>query len=140
MNTLKQEAELATKYKYKKLSEELSLRMREYYIKNIPSFLYLEGGGILKTTKGTVICNSYDRIVVGDYGAFVEYSTPACEYAIEPGQEYRIYDDHYKDNVKYEWYTIKDGSHIKIYKQKKGVKYADYIPGKYYISVHEVQT
>ena len=139
MNTLKQEAELAAKYKYRKLSEELSLRMREYYIKNIPSFLYLEGGAMLKTTKGTVICNSYDRIVVGDYGAFVEYSKPACQYVIEPGQEYRIYDDRYKDNVKYEWYTVKDGSHIKIYKQKKGVKYADYIPGKYYVSVHEVQ-
>lgn len=138
MNTLKQEAELAAKYKYKKLSEELSLRMRKYYIKNIPSFLYLEGGGILKTTKGTVICNSYDRIVVGDYGAFVEYANPVGQYVIEPGQEYRIYDERYKNNVKYEWYTVNDGSHIKIYKQKKGVVYADYLPGKYYVSVHEV--
>lgn len=138
MNTLKHEADLAAKYKYKKLSDEMSERMRKFYIDNIPGFLHVEGGGRLCTTKGTVICDSYDRIVVGDYGAFVEYTNPVGQYAIEHGQEYRIYDERYKNNVKYEWYTVNDGSHIKIYKQKKGVVYADYLPGKYYVSVHEV--
>lgn len=34
--------------------------------------------------------------------------------------------------------TIDDKSNIKIYFQKKKVLYADYIPRKFYVSVHEV--
>ena len=34
---------------------------------------------------------------------------------IAPGEEYRVKDPRYKDNVKYIWLTLKDNSNIKIY-------------------------
>ena len=138
MLTLQIEAKLAEKYKYKPLPEELSKKYREFYEEHIPRFLDLNGGGALKTSKGTLLCNSYDRIVIGDYGAFIEYSEPATEYVCKKGQEFRMQDPNYKDRVKYDWLTAKDSSGIKIYHQKRTVTYADYKVGKYYVSVHEV--
>ena len=137
MNTLRLESELAKKYKYKKLPKEESVKYREIYKQNIPSFLSISGGGKLFTMNGTLLCDNYDRIVIGDYGAFIEFSKPASKLVIEKGQEYRL-TEQYK-NVKYNWVTINDGSHIKIYHQRKTVTYADYLVGKFYVSVHEVK-
>ena len=141
MNTLKIEAKLADKYKYKPLPGDLSAKYREFFKQNIPEWLLLQGKDHpLYTCGGTVVAKSWDRIVVGDYGAFIEFSEqpyPSC-FIVAPGQEYRISDERYAGRVKYEWYTIDDCSAIKIYLQKKTVAYADYVPGKYYVSVHEV--
>ena len=139
MNTLKIEAKLAEKYGYQKLPDDLSEKYRQFFSENIPDGLHIEGGGVLKTMNGGVICENYNRIVVGDYGAFVELETPAdARFVIAPGQEYRVNDPKYSKNVKYIWLTIPDGSNIKIYHQKKKVSYADYLPKRYYVSVHEV--
>lgn len=140
MNTLKIEADLAKQYKYKKLPDGLSEKYRQYFKENIPNGLFLNGGGTLWTLRGSVICDSYRRIVVGDYGAFIEFDSPYDDslFVIAPGQEYRVNDERYSRNVKYIWLTINDGSRVKIYHQKKGVTYADYLPGMYYVSVHEV--
>ena len=140
MNTLKIEAKLADKYGYQKLPQDLSKKYRQFFLENIPDGLLVCGGGALKTTLGSTICNKYRRIVIGDYGAFVEFERvpDGTRFIIAPGQEYRVYDERYRKNVKYVWLTIPDGSNIKIYHQKKGVAYADYIPGMYYVSVHEV--
>lgn len=140
MNTLKVEALLAQKYKYKPLSKDLSQKYRQYFRENIPNFLSESGGAeTLYTSCGSPICDGYDRIVVGDYGAFVEFSSlPYRNYAIKEGQEYRVFDERYSKNCKYIWLTINDGSDVKIYKQKKPVTYADYQPNKFYVSVHEV--
>ena len=138
MNTLKIEAKLAEKYRYKNLPGDLSEKYRRFFIENIPAELNLDGGGKLLTINGSEICKKYERIVVGDYGAFVEFSIAGdSEFIIAPGQEYRINDKRYSKNVKYIWLTIDDGSNVKIYHQKKGVTYADYRPGMYYVSVHE---
>ncbi len=138
MNTLRIEAKLASKYKYKPLPGDLSNKYRGFYIQNIPMFLDINGGDRLINVDGTPICEKYDRIVVGDYGAFVEFETPASEFIIAPGQEYRVNDERYSKNVKYIWLTTPDESGVKIYLQKRPVTYADYKPGKYYVSVHEV--
>ena len=141
MNTLQFEAELAQKYKYKPLRKELSEKYRKYFIDNIPKYLNELGANTPLYTKcGSIITNGYDRIVIGDYGAFIEFDDNTIipnQFIIAPGQEYRVYDERYSRNVKYIWLTINDGSNIKIYFQKRGVSYADYKPGKYYISVHE---
>jgi hypothetical protein len=141
INTLSIEAKLAEKYGYTKLPGDLSLKYRNFFAENIPDFLCINGcDDILTTTRGTSVCNGYNRIVVGDYGAFVEF-TPAQAnmfmICVQGGQEYRIRNLKYSQNVKYEWLTIRDGSEIKIYRQKKRVVYADYKPTMYYISVHE---
>lgn len=140
MNTLKIEAKLAEKYKYKNLPGDLSEKYRKYFRENIPEWLCVDGGGTLKTMSGSVICDKYRRIVIGDYGAFIEFESPAVgsKFIIAPGQEYRVNDERYSKNVKYVWLTTSDGSGVKIYRQKKGVTYADYLPGMYYVSVHEV--
>jgi len=145
MNTLKIEAKLAEKYKYKPLPGDLSEKYRGFFTENIPYFLSIAGGGALYTCCGCMICKSYRRIVVGDYGAFVEFGEEdlpspdeAPVFKIAPGEEYRVYDERYAKNVKYIWLTTNDLSGIKIYRQKKGVSYADYKPGMYYVSVHEV--
>lgn len=141
MNTLKIEAVLADKYKYKPLTKELSEKYRTFFKENTPSFLdELGSTDTLYTLNGTPVCTGYNRIVIGDYGAFIEFSQEhmASEFVIQKGQEYRVNDERYKNNVKYVWLTISDGSNIKIYFQKRRVSYADYKPGKYYISVHEV--
>lgn len=140
LNTLKIEAKLAEKYKYKKLPDDLSEKYRQYFTENIPEGLFLNGGGTLTTLNGSPICDSYKRIVVGDYGAFIEFDKPTRDdlFVIAPGQEFRVNDDRYSKNVKYIWLTVDDNSNVKIYRQKKGVTYADYLPGMYYVSVHEV--
>ena len=140
MNTLSIEAQLARKYGYKPLPQELSQKYRQYFIDNIPNILDINGSNTpLYTFNNTLLCRAYDRIVVGDYGAFIEFKDAASEFVIQPGQEYRVYDDKYKNNVKYIWLTTPDQSNIKIYKQKRTVSYADYKPNYYYVSVHEVK-
>ncbi len=142
MNTLTIESALAKEYGYRPLPSDLSNKYRELFTDNIPNFLNIDGSpDTLLTIKGEEICKGYDRIVVGDYGAFIEFSKPsiATNLIIQPGQEYRINDSKYAKNVKYIWLTIDDGSNVKIYYQKRKVSYASYIAGKYYVSVHEVE-
>lgn len=117
MNTLKIEAKLAEKYGYAKLEENLSLKYRQFFFDNIPPSLSVDGGGTLLTCNGSKICNSYRRIVIGDYGAFVEFEhiPDDTQFVIAPGQEYRINDPKYSKNVKYIWMTIPDESNVKIY-------------------------
>jgi hypothetical protein len=139
MNTLKIEATLAKKYKYRPLKRDLSEKYRKFYLDNIPTELNVNGWvDTLFTLNGSPICDGYDRIVIGDYGAFIEFSTSPYSFIVKPGQEYRIDDERYSKNVKYHWLTINDNSDVKIYHQMRTVAYADYLPDKYYVSVHEV--
>lgn len=122
---------------YKKLPEKLSTIARSLYASTMPNFL--EHNQPLYTIYGTKVCDNFDRIVIGDYGAYVEFSSEQANkdlFTIAAGQEYRL-EPRYS-NVKYIWLTIEDGSEIKIYYQKKTVSYADYKPQKYYVSVYEV--
>ena len=139
MNTLEIEKQLAWAYDYKPLPPALSKKYRELFSSNIPAELSITGANQpLFTSKGTKICSGYDRIVVGDYGAFIEFSEEqiASDFICKRGEEFRLTDKRY--NCKYIWLTLDDGSDIKIYHQLKTVKYADYKVGKYYISPHEV--
>ena len=133
--------ELSNKYNYKKLPEEESNIARSIYAETLPAFLLsIDNNNPLYTINGSLICSSFDRIVIGDYGAYIEFSPKQANkdlFAVAAGQEYRINDLRYA-NVKYAWLTINDGSQVKIYYQKNAVSYADYKPKKYYVSVYEV--
>lgn len=129
--------ELSKKYNYKKLNNKQSHIIRVIYEDTMPYFL--DDKQPLFTVNGSLICNTFDRIVIGDYGAFVEFSNEQANkdlFIIAPGQEYRL-EPRY-NNVKYIWLTIDDDSEVKIYYQKNTVSYADYQPKKYYVSVYEV--
>ena len=142
INTLQIESDLAVKYGYRPLPKSVSKKYHEIYLANIPVFLKLGGDDIvLCSLGGTIIANGYERTVIGDYGAFIEFNESQANtdaYIVPPKQMFRINNPAFADKVKYEWYSIEDGSNIKIYKQKRPVKYADYKPGMYYVSVHEV--
>ena len=143
MDTRKIEALLAEKYKYKNLPQEIADKYHQYFDDNIPDFLKQNTNQIqLYTNSGSLVCTHYNRIVIGDYGAFVEFTPQQANeqiFIVMPGQEFRINNPRYSAHVKYEWLTIDDKSKIKIYRQKRTVTYADYIVGMYYVSVHEVQ-
>ena len=133
--------QLAKKYKYRKLKPEKEKEVRERYVKTLSKKLKLEGCSETKlyTNKGLLICTGYERVVIGDYGAFIEFTEEQLaekHIDIREGQEYRLLEKY--QNVKYLWMTIKDTSDIKIYLQKNTVDYADYKIGLYYVSPHEV--
>ena len=136
--------EMAEKHKYKPIPIDLFTgNIRDKYEMALPSWCMDEANRThpLYSSEGTMICKGYERIVIGDYGAFVEISPQKiCSDAImcKKGQEYRYQDERYAKHVKYLWLTARDDSGCKIYLQKKRVDYADYIPGMYYISPYEV--
>lgn len=135
---------LAVEYGYAPIEPNLFLGdVREKYRTALPEWCKLPGdsGASLFSLDGTQICNGYKRIVIGDYGAFVEISPKQIlknNICCKIGQEYRFTDERYAKNVKYLWLTAADSSDCKIYLQKKRVEYADYMPGMYYVSPYEV--
>lgn len=134
---------LIFKFKYKKLHSSLSEKVRKLYKKYLPNNLKIDGDSkkLLYDLEGILISKGYDRIVIGDYGAYIEineYQIQRKNLRVKKGEEYRIYDPNFKNHIKYYWYTSIGDSDIKIYYQIKKVIYADYIPGKYYISPYDI--
>jgi len=81
---------------------------------------------------GTPIVSKYTRVVTGGHGPYVEFTEKDLLFipVTEKKQEWRSEKKY--ENCKYLWLTHPE-LNIKIYKQKHGVKYADYKPGMYYI-------
>lgn len=126
---------------YKKLAPEMSKQARAIY-KRYTDMLDLNPAKPLYTHNGIKIAEGFERLVIGDYGAYIEYDlsqVPAgMRYSVEPGQEYRKLPG-WRDRVKYIWYTVPDSEpHIKIYWQLRPVSYADYKRKKFYISPFEI--
>lgn len=138
------QARLAKEYNYKPINQ-ISLEygdVREKYRNTLPEWCDITGSPdkSLYTLEGTKIGTGYTRIVIGDYGAFVEISPEQIvqeNLIVKKGQEFRLHAPQYKDRVKYHWLTTNDKSDCKIYFQQKTVSYADYLPGMYYISPYE---
>ena len=139
------QARLAEEHHYEPMPQ-ISLfdgDVREKYRNALPEWCNLNGDphAALKTLDGTLLSVGYERIVIGDYGAFVEISPASIRkeaLCCKQGQEYRYASERFAERVKYLWMTVKDRSDCKIYLQKKTVTYADYVPGMYYISPYEV--
>lgn len=142
LHILQYQEDLAKKYKYKPIPVTFFQDVRTEFEIALPDWCIVNGSPVkLETTEGTLVANGYNRIVIGDYGAFVEMTQAQVvmkNLTIKKGQEYRAYDAQYKDSVKYLWLTAKDTSDVKIYGQRKPVTYADYKPGMLYASVYEV--
>ena len=133
--------ELAKRFNYDKLPLNLSKQIRDIYSKHIPSYYKEKGNNYTYYSLGFIpICNGFERIVVGDYGAFVEFTPKqACaeNFIIEPGQEYRL-QERYKNTIKYIWYRANSITDTKIYYQLNTVDYADYKKGMFYVSVYDL--
>lgn len=93
------------------------------------------------TIEGFTIADDYHRVVVGDYGAYVEIhpNQLTAELAVKAGQEWRLDDAYIAKrglHVKYHWFVLMGmQKEVKVYYQLDTVRYADYKPGFYYISV-----
>lgn len=144
---------LSEHYHYEPIIQPLCQFIMKGYIDNIPDMFRntvekanhgysIMGKDIsIRSIDGILISNKYDRIVIGHYGAFIEISNEDVvknNIKAKEGQEYRYKDPNYKDKVKYYWATTKDDTDCKLYFQRRPVKYADYIPNKWYISPYEV--
>jgi hypothetical protein len=92
---------------------------------------------IFYTKSGFEVAKWYERVVIGDRGPYIEFCGEMLTkdgIYIPEDQIWRI-----KNALCYyvEWRT-KDESYVKIYNQKKTVKYADYKVGMWYISPFEL--
>lgn len=88
---------------------------------------------IILVKSGVQIATGFIRIVHGDRGAYVEFDPSQLEedYLFIPkDKEWRVR----HPNAYYIEYRTTDGEFVMVYKQKKEVDYADYVPGMYYIS------
>jgi len=133
--------ELVNKYNYKPLPKELSKNQREQYQKELSPELNINGDLNCKLYyNDTHVSNGYNRIVIGDYGAYIEIAPELMikdNICLKPGQEYRL-TERYK-NVKYYWYCLKEDLNFKIYYQRNTVTYADYLPKMCYISPNNIK-
>lgn len=88
---------------------------------------------IFYTKSGLEVAHGYERVVIGDRGPYIEFHGEMLNndgIYIPEHQKWRI-----KNPLCYyvEWRT-KDNCYVKIYNQKRTVKYADYKIGCWYIS------
>ena len=123
---------------YKKLDETLSKQVRTIY-KEFADRCNLDPTKPIYSKNGILIANSFDRIVIGDYGPYIEFTkeqSHCTEFVVATGQEYRL-TERYNKTIKYEWYSTKKQD-CKLYWQLRGVVYADYKPQRYYVSPFEV--
>ncbi len=79
----------------------------------------------LFSKSGVLIANGYDRVVLGGRGPYVEFTSKQMvqERLCETDTEHWYY---------VELRTVPDD--VKVYFQVRPVDYADYVPGKCYIS------
>lgn len=96
---LRYQEQLANEHKYKPIPRTFFCDVRAEFQKALPEWCNMSGDTIsLETVDGTVITNGYNRIVIGDYGAFVEFSrVQACmrRLKIKEGQMYRAKEPRY---------------------------------------------
>lgn len=139
---------LADKYGYRKLPAEVSAAQRAFYTQELPEFwkngTFAKYEFKLTTPNGNTLATGVSPrgFVCGDYGVFLEIEDNQINRGalkVQAGEEYRIDNPRYADRVKYEWYTDKENYGIKMYRQVRGVTYADYKPGKWYVSPYEVR-
>lgn len=124
--------------KYISLELKKSKIIRNYYEEKV-KFLNLENKNIHLFVNSKKLSNGYNRIVIGDYGAYIEILPEQIllELQSKKGQEWRLKKKNQeKYYIKYIWYNIDD---IKIYYQLRTVKYADYKINMYYISPFDVE-
>lgn len=116
---LEYQEQLAREHKYKPIPRTFFCDVRAEFQKTLPEWCNISGDTTpLETTDGTIIANGYNRIVIGDYGAFVEFSRVQAymrRLKIKEGQVYRIEDPRYAEHVKYLWLTADDSSDVKVY-------------------------
>lgn len=82
---LKYQEQLANEYKYKPIPRTFFKDVRAEFEETLPEWCNMSGDTTkLETRSGTVIASGYNRIVIGDYGAFVEFSRAQANWPCGP--------------------------------------------------------
>jgi hypothetical protein len=91
---------------------------------------------LFTTKSGLPICDGFTRLVIGSRGAYLEFEKshflPENLY-MPHDQKWRI---KHEKCYYLEYRTKRD--FVKIYYQRRCVSYADYLPGKFYISPNDL--
>lgn len=121
---------------YKPLDEPLKTLARTMFENETASRFSPVGNNStpLFNKAGTQIATGYTRIVVGDYGSFIEM---APHHMMGDNIESR-WPGKPKRPVKYLWLQTNDEEKTKVYHQQDTVIYADYVPGMFYISPDDI--
>ena len=135
-------SDLVSRFGYKPVPTDTEYGdVRQLYRNSLPEWCRENGDFCtLANSSGNIVCHGYERVVIGDYGAYIEFNRTQANsnlFCTAPGQEYRKR-GRYAQNVKYLWLTTPDESGVKIYDQLRRVPYADYRPYHYYVSVYDV--
>lgn len=125
----------ATKYLYRPLPKRVKPEAYAAYAEGYNGF---DKTGRSCVIGGVTVATDFERLVVGDYGPWVEFTAEQLsiidQLTVPEGQRWRL-DKEYIErqglSIKYIWYQY---GGVKVYHQQAGVKYADYRPGYYYIS------
>ena len=120
---------------YPPLPTDESKLIRRYFASCIP--LPKNGASTkILNSLGTIIGEGFTRIVIGDYGAYLEFdedqirlSNIKQKWAGSPTRK-----------VKYIWMQTNDSDTTKVYWQQDIVDYADYKVGMYYMDVLDAYT
>lgn len=131
--------------RYVPLSKANSQKIRDYYRKQLKNKGFTDNeidygkGSPIYLKNGQKLADMYDRIVIGDYGPYIEISKDDMVYnlRVKSGEEWRTKfpDIQAKKRyypLKYVWYET--DTFDKVYYQVGEVRYADYQKHKYYIS------
>lgn len=124
---------IESKFNYRPLPKYIRQDALDFYKNNLNGFDKTRSLEI----KGVLFARRYNRIVIGDYGAWVEIEPDDIlqPLHVPSGQEWRLDARYCTENnisLKYHWYEYQK---VKVYRQFDTVKYADYVPGKFYVSV-----
>lgn len=94
----------------------------------------------LYTKNGEKVCERYERIVIGDYGAYVEISAShlSDNHFIYIDQNDPIDETISSRHSSHMTLALNDESSYTIYFQVKPVPYGSFIPGRFYIDPYDV--
>lgn len=130
---------LSDEYKYKAydgnivIQDIFRLCLNERGIPEVPDKKY----NIIHKETDLLIAGGYERVVFGKYGAFIEISSDDINKNVITKSAKQRFRERLT-NRKYDHYTINwYRDNIKIYHQLKGVSYADYRVGYFYIGITE---
>lgn len=96
-------------YNYKKLLDKLSEYYWSLYLNLLNNNFKITGSNTDKlfSTNGILLSTGYKRIVISDYGAYIEFDrlqASVNNFIIDKSQKYRL-SDRFINNIKYLWMT-----------------------------------
>ena len=120
------------KKRYRVLTSSIKEIVRKYYKdvvklpknRNVKFYEY----------NGTLFSNGYERIVIGDHGAYFEFKKDQImsKLTMKMGEDVR---DN-RNRSKFLWMETPNATNV--YEQTKVVKYADYKPGFFYVDTNDL--